>query len=124
MCWDAPRFDQDAGPLVRLCAVTSGRTRDTRPGLDMITLVFAVHEVHRVGRVEREYLDIVRLCRTPQSVAEVAALLGLPLTLAKILIGDLIADGHLITRSAAALPPTDLSELDLLRTVLDGIRKL
>lgn len=90
----------------------------------MITLVFALHEVHRVGRIEREYLDIVRLCRTPQSVAEVAALLGLPLTLAKILIGDLIADGHLITRSAAALPPTDLSELDLLRTVLDGIRKL
>ncbi|WP_324190833.1 DUF742 domain-containing protein [Nocardia nova] len=104
--------------------MTSRRTRDTRPELDMITLVFAVHEVHRVGRIEREYLDIVRLCRTPQSVAEVAALLGLPLTLAKILIGDLIADGHLITRSAAALPPTDLSELDLLRTVLDGIRKL
>lgn len=90
----------------------------------MITLVFAVHGVDRVRRVESEYLDIIRLCRTPQSVAEVAAILRLPLTVAKILIGDLITDGHLITRSAAALPPTDLSEMDLLRTVLDGIRKL
>lgn len=124
MSWDTPRFDQEPGPLVRLYAVTRGRTRDVRPELDMITLVSAVHGVDRVHRAESEYLDIVRLCRTPQSVAEVAAILRLPLTVAKILIGDLITDGHLITRSAAALPPTDLFEMDLLRTVLDGIRKL
>ncbi|MGW5514367.1 DUF742 domain-containing protein [Nocardia africana] len=78
MHWDAPRFDEDAGPLVRLYAVTGGRARDVRPELDMITLVFTVHPAHRVGRIEREYLEIIRLCRTPQSVAEVSALLGLP----------------------------------------------
>ena len=117
-------FDQETGPLVRLYTVTRGRTRDTYPELGMITLVVAVHGTLRIRRAEREYLEIVRLCQTPQSVAEVAAILKLPLTLAKILIGDLVADGHLITRSAAALPPSDLAELDLLRTVLNGIRQL
>ncbi|WP_433567243.1 DUF742 domain-containing protein [Nocardia sp. CA-151230] len=110
---------------VRSCgsAVTCGRTRDIRSGLDDHARVRgAPDSPDRQGRTriprDRPALP------DPQSVAEVAVLLGLPLTVTKILIGDLIADGHLITRSAAALPPTDLSELDLLRTVLDGIRKL
>ncbi|MFE6926056.1 DUF742 domain-containing protein [Nocardia sp. NPDC057663] len=118
------QFDDDAGPLVRLYAVARGRTHGARPDLDMITMVLSVHEVGRVRRSEREYLEIIRLCRTPHSVAEVAALLHLPLTLAKILIGDLLADGHLITRPVAVSRPAETPELDLLRMVLDGIRSL
>ena len=43
-------------------------------------------------RIEPEYTDIVALCANPQSVAEVAAAVKLPLAVTKILVGDLIGD--------------------------------
>jgi hypothetical protein len=90
----------------------------------MITLVLAVDTAADLRRREPEYLDIVRLCRAPQSVAEVSAALRLPLMVTKILLSDLLADGHLICRSVSLVTDTGLHNLDLLRTVLDGIRNL
>jgi len=89
-------FDDDAGPLVRPYSVTRGRTDEGRHDLDVITLVVTVrpdsgggHAAHRndenrpkatrfsVQRAEPEYNDILRLCESPLSVAEVAAKLSL-----------------------------------------------
>ncbi|MDN2499703.1 MULTISPECIES: DUF742 domain-containing protein [Nocardia] len=117
-------YEDEAGPLIRSYALTRGRTHSPRPDLDMITLVLAVDTAADLRRREPEYLDIVRLCRAPQSVAEVSAALRLPLMVTKILLSDLLADGHLICRSVSLVTDTGLHNLDLLRTVLDGIRNL
>ncbi|WP_330255365.1 DUF742 domain-containing protein [Nocardia sp. NBC_00565] len=116
-------FDEDAGPLVRPYAVTRGRVMGAGHDLDMLTIVVTTTPLPTLRRTEPEYVDIVRLCRVPQTVAEVAAHLRLPLAVTKILVGDLIGEGYLIFR-APAQPDAGPGDLNILRAVLDGIRKL
>lgn len=114
-------FDEAAGPLVRPYAVARGRTRPTRHDLEMITLVVAVTAELDMG-MDPEYAHIVSICQQPLSVAEVSAMLKLPLVVIKVLLSDLIDRGHLIFRS----PPqtSDYPSMELLQAVLDGIRRL
>ncbi len=91
--------------------------------LDMLTVVLVPNAAPPLRRVEPEYAEIVRLCRLPLAVAEVSAALRLPLAVTKILVGDLISDGILNFRGPAnseAVP----DDLNILRAVLDGIRKI
>lgn len=113
-------YDDQAGPMVRPYAVTRGRTRSARRDLSMITLVIAFRG--NAGALAHEYVDILRLCDRPLSVAEVSAKLDMPLAVAKILIGDLIEQGYLLFQA----PPTavDTPDMDILQAVLDGIRRL
>ncbi len=91
--------------------------------LDMLTVVVVPNAAPVLRRVEPEYGDIVRLCRLPLSVAEVSAALRLPLAVTKILVGDLISDGILKFRAPVS-PEAAPGDLNILRAVLDGIRKL
>ncbi|BCK57650.1 DUF742 domain-containing protein [Nocardia wallacei] len=116
-------YEEDAGPLVRLYAVTRGRGRAARSELNTGTLLLDAGAGLPVRRSEPEYTAIVRLCRVQQSVAEVSARLGLPLTLTKVLVGDLIDDGRLVYRSPAPVAETG-ADVDLLRAVLNGIKAL
>ncbi|MGW0049885.1 DUF742 domain-containing protein [Nocardia cyriacigeorgica] len=118
-----PWFDEAAGPLVRPYAVTRGRTMGAAHDLDMLTAVVAARPAPTMRRVEPEYAQIVAACVQPRSVAEVAATLKLPLAVTKILVGDLIGDGHLIFR-APVQPEAGPGDLNVLRAVLDGIRKI
>lgn len=113
--------DEPAGPLVRPFLVAGGRTRPSRQDLEMITLVVANSD-GPVAVGSPEHSEIIRHCQQPISVAEVAALMNLPLVVIKVILSDLIEQGYLIFRS----PPTvaDVPNLDLLEAVLDGIRKL
>ena len=119
-----PWFDEAAGPLVRPYAVTRGRTRSARHGLDMITLIVAVRCAAEVPLLDREYLDILDACRYPLSVAEVSAKLHLPLVVTKILVADLIEHGHVLFRSPPTPSANAVSDSVLLQKVLDGIRRL
>ncbi|MEU2255237.1 DUF742 domain-containing protein [Nocardia xishanensis] len=118
-----PWFDEAAGPLIRPYALTRGRTMGAGHDLDIVTVVVSASPAPTLRRPEPEYAEIVRLCRDPQSVAEVAANLKLPLAVTKILVGDLIGEGHLIFR-APVQPEAGPGDLNILRAVLDGIRKL
>ncbi|WP_227999881.1 DUF742 domain-containing protein [Nocardia australiensis] len=118
-----PWFDDAAGPLVRPYAVTRGRTIGAGHDLDMLTVVVTADRAPTLRRTEPEYSAIVRLCHRPLSVAEVAATVKLPLAVTKILVGDLIGEGHLIFR-APVQPDAGPGDLNILRAVLDGIRKL
>jgi hypothetical protein len=76
--------------------LTGGRARPVDERLEIEALVVAT----RVGRGERTRLqfeprDIVSLCREPHAIVEVAALLGLQLGVTRVLVGDLVATGHL-----------------------------
>lgn len=114
----APWFDGEGGPLVRPFAVTRGRTQPTQ-FLEMVTLVVTVSSTTAPSP---EHHAILRMCVRPLSVAEVAAAVDLPLGAAKVLISDLIESGAMIFRA----PDTGDHSFDrqLIRTVIDGIRRL
>jgi hypothetical protein len=118
-----PWYDDDAGPLVRPYTVTRGRTRSTRPDLNMITLV--VTEANAHAGMDPEYIEILRLCHYPLSLAEISAKLGLALAVVKILVGDLIEQGYLnFSSPPSPLDTTETPDLHTLQAVLDGIRRL
>lgn len=70
-----------------------------------------------------EHIDIVERCRRgPQSVAELAVALDLPVGVVRVLIGDLVdAEWVRITRP---VPPAELPDENVLREVIDGLRAL
>ena len=114
-------FDEAAGPLVRPYAVTGGRTRSSGRELDLITLVVAV-PTEESPAAAPDHERVLDKCEKPQSVAEVAAHLELPLGVAKVLISDLLDRGRLEVRSdwgASVAPDTQV-----LQQVLDGIKTL
>lgn len=111
-----------AGPLVRPYTVTGGRTRPAEAGLDMISIVVATRERVDWSALEPEHAAILRLCERPVSVAELSAQLDLPMTVVKVLLGDLIADGDVLAR--APMPASDPPHMSVLQAVLDGIRRL
>ncbi|AYA19802.1 DUF742 domain-containing protein [Streptomyces alfalfae] len=121
-------FDDEAGPVVRPYAMTRGRT--TSPGqhrLDLIAVVIAETQVpgdHDADRtLSPEHVDIVELCRdTPQSVAELAAELDLPIGVVRVLIGDLVDDE--LVHVTRPVPPAELPDESILRDVISGLRAL
>lgn len=117
-----PWFDDAAGRMVRPYAVTRGRTMGTGHDLDMLTVVVTAGSAPTLRRAEPEYSEIIRMCRVPLSVVEVSATLKLPLVVTKILVGDLIGEGQLNFR-APAQTEAGPADLNVLRAVLDGIRK-
>jgi len=119
---DEEWFDEAAGPLVRPYAMTGGRTRSTTLGLDLITLVVAMHTVSEVD-LDQECARILHACQQPISVVEVAAQVDLPLQVVKVLLSDLIIQRHIIFRSVETQTSEPPSQ-HVLQAVLDGIRKL
>jgi hypothetical protein len=117
---DEPWFDDDAGPLVRAFAVTSGRTRPSR-FLDMVTLVMTVAPT--VAAPSPEHRAILRLCAAPRSVAEVASTLNLPLVAAKVLVSDLVELGGVVFKTPLKSDDPGFDH-KLIRTVIDGVRRL
>ncbi|MFC9665189.1 DUF742 domain-containing protein [Nocardia sp. NPDC127606] len=115
-------YEDEAGPLVRLYAVTGGRAKAQRPDLELTTLLVDARSGARSRLLAPEYDAIVELCRTPLSVAEVSAHLHLPLTSTKLLIGDLIDEGRLHARAPRNQVST-APDLDVLRAVLAGIKR-
>ncbi|MBL1076081.1 DUF742 domain-containing protein [Nocardia sp. 2] len=114
-------YEDEAGPLVRLYAVARGRP--DRADLDVATQVVDTQRGLGLNRNEPEYAAIVSLCVTPISVAELSAHLRLPLTMTKVLVGDLIDDGRLTFRASPAAAHST-SDTGVLRAVLEGIRAL
>ncbi|HEY2700979.1 MAG TPA: DUF742 domain-containing protein [Pseudonocardiaceae bacterium] len=115
-------WDEAAGPVVRPFAVTGGRTRSAQTLLDVATQVMIAHRLtDRIG-LEPEHIAILELCIRPQSVAELAAYVNLPLMVVKVLIGDLIERGDVVIDSPARI--TEPPDRDILQAVLDGIRAL
>ncbi|HEY8481716.1 MAG TPA: DUF742 domain-containing protein [Spirillospora sp.] len=106
--------------LVRPHVVTGGRAHPTRNVFDLVTLVIFNADLPRTG-LSPEKLRIIELCRGGAlSVAEISGHLGLPVGVTKVLLSDLVDDGHLTTRAGA--PETRNAKAKLLQEVLDGLR--
>lgn len=105
--------------LVRPHVVTGGRAHPTRNVFDLVTLVTANADRPLTG-LTPEKLRIVELCRGGAlSVVEIAGHLELPVAVTKVLLSDLVDDGHLTTRAPA---PAARTQARLLQEVLDGLR--
>ncbi|HEY8481880.1 MAG TPA: DUF742 domain-containing protein [Spirillospora sp.] len=120
-----PEGPQDSSSLVRPYAVTGGRTKP-RYDLAIEALVTAAPYPPRdVAVLTPEYRAIMDLCRSARSVAEVSALLRLPLGVARVLIADMAAEGLLrLHQSQRATTAGGQPDLRLLERVLSGLRKL
>ncbi|MFD1932711.1 MULTISPECIES: DUF742 domain-containing protein [Nonomuraea] len=123
--------DDDADePLVRPYTITGGRTTPERDDLTLITVVTAFSEVSSEAgrgprRLQPEHRTILALCRRPLAVAEVASALNLPVSVTKILIGDLIEARQLRARPPLAFAQASgLPGMKILEAVRDGLRKL
>lgn len=116
-------LDEEAGPVVRPYALTRGRTRPTGEALDLIALVTTVRgvEVNPMG-LDPEHLALLRMCRLPASVADLAADLDLPVGVVQILLADL-RERSLIHVHHPTLPAR-LPDPRILREVADGLRRL
>lgn len=92
------------------------------PSLDLVSLVAATRLPGPQDAVDPERETILVLCERPQSVAELAAHMGLPLSVVKLLAAGMVADGSLRLRPAEA--GDALTGASLLHAVLDGLRAL
>lgn len=113
-------MDEDAGPVVRPYALISGRTRTSGEFLDLIATVTATGS--QAGSVGPEQEHILRVARSPISVADVAAELDLPVGVVRILIGDLRDQGLLSVSSPSAAGPRPSERI--LKEVINGLRAL
>jgi Protein of unknown function (DUF742) len=115
-------LDRDTGPVVRPYALTGGRTRPTGPTFDLLALVAAANvESIDLMLLEPEYLEVMRLCRQPMSVADLASDLDLPLGVVRILLSDMRERGLITIRAPAR---TRLTDPQLLKDVADALRRL
>ncbi|WP_218610691.1 DUF742 domain-containing protein [Pseudonocardia sp. KRD291] len=123
-----PRFVEDPDPApvsapaatrsVRPYVVTGGRTR-SRMELRIETLVSSTGDT---GNDVGERRSVLELCARPRSVSEVAALVRVPLGVARVLIGDLATEGRL--RVHVGVDAGTGPDLALLDRVLSGLRRL
>jgi hypothetical protein len=117
-----PVEEDGATRLVRPYTVTGGRTQP-RYKLAVEALVTAtVYEPRDLSVLAPECQAILQFCRDWRSVAEISAVLRLPLGVARILVADMGADGlvRIHQRDDAEGRP----DLHLLERVLSGLRKI
>ena len=108
--------------LVRPYAVTGGRTRP-RYQLEIEAMVAAAHyEARDLSVLSPECKAILGFCRDWRSVAEISAVLRMPLGVARVLIADMAADG--LVRIHQLDHAQGRPDLNLLERVLSGLRKL
>ena len=110
------------GPIVRPYALTAGRTRPSGSSIDLVASVLAVGDAAEAEPgLEPEHRQVLRLCRTPMSVADLASGIDLPLGVVRVLIADLRDRGLVEVHQPASAPVRDLR---ILQEVADALRRL
>lgn len=111
------------GARLRPYALTGGRTRTTAD-LPLETLIrVTLQGQSAIPRLQLERKQIVSLCGSPLSIAEISAHLRLPLGVARVLVGDMHNEGLLDTNQPQATR-NDRPDIKLLERVLDGLQAL
>lgn len=118
--WGEP---EDFASAVRPYTWTRGRTRPVY-ALAVETLLSTSPQGRDVAALTSiEHRAVAELCLQPRSVAEVAALLGLPLGVARVLLADM-ADIGLVVVHRTATTSGDAPEFGFMERVLSGLRRL
>jgi Protein of unknown function (DUF742) len=104
--------------LVRPFVITGGRTRAVDASLRVETMVQTIEGSR--GHLTFEHARIVEHCLEPLSIAEIAAQLDMPLGVAMVLVGDLVAEESL---EVSHSDPIEI-ELSTLTRMIDRVRAL
>lgn len=117
-------YEDDSTPLVRPYTVTRGRTRpSSRHSFELMDRVTAVEGAESGRTLDHARIALLELVRDEsRPLAELAADADLPLTVVRVLLGDLV-DAKLVRVDpppAAAEAP----DVQLLREVIHGLRML
>ena len=114
----------DQPSLVRPYTLTAGRT-DSRVSLPLETPVEAVlSDNPRRWPGNDVRAQICALCTSSPSVAEIAAHLSLPVGVARVLIGDLVAAGDLRVHTTLSDQSSIDERRELIGRTLRGLRAL
>jgi hypothetical protein len=110
--------------LVRPYTLTAGRTDST-----VVIPLEAQIEADESARFHRWLPndvrgEIVELCATRPSVAEISARLNLPLGVARVLVGDLVTSGYLRVLTTLDDTSTMAERRELIGRTLRGLRAL
>ena len=121
--WGERWMDREAGPVVRLYALTKGRTQaNGGASFGLIDVVVATGEPPSEHfRPGPEHRRILRICRRPVPIVDLTSEIDLPIGVVRVLLGDLTDEGLLRVVSSQRQPVPDES---LLRMVLDGLESL
>ena len=114
-------FNRREGPVVRPYALTGGRTRPTGATIDLLALVSSTEAPVDELVLEPEFRAVIRQCRAPKPVADLASDLNLPLGVVRILLSDMREQGLITIR-----PPARgrLTDPQVLKDVADALRRL
>ncbi|MFG3246281.1 DUF742 domain-containing protein [Streptomyces sp. NPDC048187] len=103
---------------IRPYVITRGRTESEGEPLSWESLVMAADSAFP-ATLQPEHLAILAHCEGLISVAEVAAHLGQPPSVAQVLLSDLLQWGLIVTRPP--IPPAEHADVTMLRKVLHGL---
>jgi hypothetical protein len=109
---------------VRPYAWTRGRTKS---GLDLAieALVSTSQRAKdQMGLLQVEHRAVAELCEQTRSVAEVAALLSIPLGVARVVLGDMAGLNLVTVHQTASSSGDSAPDLALMERVLSGLRRL
>lgn len=120
-------FERSAGheaSLVRPYMLTAGRT-DTTVALPLEAPVRTLESAlfHRWPPNDMRG-RIIQLCTKNPSVAEISALLDVPLGVARVLVGDLVTSGYLQVHATLSEDSTHDERRELIGRTLRGLRAL
>jgi|SRR5919201_2871868 hypothetical protein len=102
--------------------MTGGRTASTNPDLELEALVFTDPATFTGRRLSHRRLAVALLCQDALSVAEISAHLWIPLGAARVLVGDMVAEGLVHLHRAPGV--ADGPDRALLQRVLEGLRTI
>ena len=120
---EGPIGSDGASTFVRPYAWTRGRTSSGYK-LEIETLVSTSNRGrNQMVLLQVEHRAVAELCQQARSVAEVAALLKVPLGVAKVLVGDMAGLG-LVAVHQSASSRGNVPDLSLMERVLSGLRRL
>ena len=115
--------DHSQQSLVRPYMLTRGRTSSSLGVFELHAPALALITPEQLGRgASPEDRKIVELCQTPMSVAELAARIGAPIGVMRVLVGDLV-----VARMVQVRQSEDRAEhrdVRLLERLLEGIRAI
>jgi hypothetical protein len=110
----------------RLYTVTGGRTLGDEDPFDLVSLI--VSERDPAPGMQSEHVRILRSCRAPMAVVEISALLGMPISVVKVLLRDLLDAGGITVRHPSRYTPhpvmAQLPDRETLKQVLVGLQNL
>lgn len=116
-----PVSGEGLATYIRPYTWTGGRTRATHQ-LELETLVSTSNLCHSTELQRLEHHSVADLCQYPRSVAEVGAILSVPLGVARVLLGDMADLGLLTVHRIDTESGTPHSIL--LERVLNGLHRL